>query len=216
MSLYPEGMQWGNPDITLLRWMAMGTKLSHLLAELRQQEPAGYDSLITKNELNETVGFLNNRTQLTVEEKKKFDFYYYNDVYAHLAQIFSIEAYPSFDRDFTEIKNMVYPLAIMLAMHFNRATPAQLGRHHRLKLFPQYPPLSTPSYPYPKYVLAMVASNVFANRVPERFEEVKKYIEAFKKSLYYQGNVLPSDVQYSWIVSETILHDKEFNRIFKI
>jgi hypothetical protein len=216
MNPWHDKLQWGNPDIATLQLISKQSNFEHLLPELKEHPYPADDSDGLKAELNSLVKLANDRAYLKPDALQRFDYYFYTPVKDQIKRFYSNEMLPDFDKLWHQIYNIAYTLAAKLAVIYNRPTPTQYARYYKLKLFPVYPPQPLPAYPFTDYTLAMVACNVFTALQPQTFEEIKTYLEDYKFSLFYQGTIFASDVNFAYIVAEKILQDKNFNKLFNI
>jgi hypothetical protein len=216
MQLNLNSLKYGNPTKEIKASMIEKSYLDDLFPLLKENTPPDNDSDLTKEEINELIGLVED---ISLEDNEKvFKRYVFYD--RNLKQAI-VNSFRDTEFDLEKLINDIVfdtkPLIFKLKYFFNRPRPYQLASVFKANLFPfNSKSAHTASYPSGHTIQAAVILNVIANLSPNNYEKSKKMIEDIGYSRLYLGVHYATDNDFSFKVAQEIIKHPNFTKKYGI
>jgi hypothetical protein len=207
-----DNIEYGNPTQNQAKWLTQNGIAYKFFEQLQKFSFPKNSSRVTINELNELNDFVKELSG-DADKIKRFKNYDQNliAVYKHHINSLDLNGKEDIDAFFEDILNDINYLIYSLKYFFQRPRPYQLSRFYKQSLFPFHSTsANSPSYPCCQVIQADVISYILGNWYPEYFSFFTSIAQEVQESRMLMGLNYPSDIDFSYFISEMIKSDKEF------
>jgi hypothetical protein len=212
MKSWLDEVTYGNPNDIYLPYLKKGGEFESLYEEFKNFPFPSNSSETTKDEIRELLHYQNSESQQN--EKIVTRYISYDDDLASILKRYCVEKIgQNEDELIDDIIESTKSLIAKLKFHYQRPRPYQLAQYLKARLFPSASMSAlNPSYPSGHTLQAKLVCSVLGNKYVEHNDYLQKLAHDISVSRLFLGLHYSSDNDFSLIIADKILTDKNFTK----